>query len=106
MISESGHGQVLGLSSSNRPRFKGSRQGLVLGSEFFEEHVLLQADPVLSIYWDDRHFESTSNSQINPGCSAIVETQHPAEALGVRHATCPSLRVEGFGSETELLKIP
>ena len=37
---------------------------------------------VLSIYWADRHFESTSDAEIDSRCRAMVETKHPAEALG------------------------
>lgn len=36
---------------------------------------------VPSIYSADRHFESTSDSQINLRSGAMVEAQHPAESL-------------------------
>jgi hypothetical protein len=37
---------------------------------------------VLSKNSADRHFESTSDSQINLSSGSMVEAQHPAEALG------------------------
>ncbi len=39
-------------------------------------------EPVLSKNSADRHFESTSDSQIDLRSGAMVEAQHPAEALG------------------------
>jgi hypothetical protein len=36
---------------------------------------------VLYIYSADRHFEATSDLQINLRSDAMVETEHPAEAL-------------------------
>jgi hypothetical protein len=37
---------------------------------------------VLSKNSADRHFESTSDSQVNLRSGAMVEAQHPAEPLG------------------------
>jgi hypothetical protein len=31
---------------------------------------------VLSIYWADRHFESTSDAEIDSRCRAMVEAEH------------------------------